>query len=128
MKLHKIVITVGILALISCTQRQKSPILKINKEVIDFGQIKSDSVLKVYFEYQNGGTDSLQLMNATVDCGCTTVNYKKEKIAPGEKGIIEVIYLPKSNNDSGFVTKNVALMTNASLPIKVIKIKGAVIK
>lgn len=41
---------------------------------------------------------------------------------------MKVIYEPKSNGDSGFVAKNIAVMANASTPIKIIKIKGIVIK
>lgn len=117
-----------ILVMVSCMQNQKSPVLTFNKDIVDFGQIKSDSVLKIYFEYQNDGDDSLKLINATFDCGCTSVNYEKRGIAPGNKGAIEVIYLPKSNNDSGFVSKNIALLTNMTTPIKVIKFKGVIIK
>lgn len=128
MKINSIYIGIVILILASCTSIQKGPILNINRDIIDFGEIKSDSLLTLYFEYQNTGSDSLKIIKAVADCGCNDVKYDKEILNPGEKGIIEVIYQPKSNSDSGFVSKNIALMTNAATPIKIIKIKGVVIK
>lgn len=124
----KIYITIiALLSVTSCNQTQKYPILNVNKDAIDFGKIRIDSILKVYFDYQNTGSDTLKLISASTDCGCTDINYNKESLAPGEKGIIEVIYTPKSNNDSGFISKNIALRSNTLAPLKVIKIKGVVI-
>ena len=127
MKFNSLFIAFAILILASCTSIQKKPILYITKEFIDFGEITNDSLLKLYFEYENIGSDSLKLLKITADCGCTYAKYDKEVLAVGEKGIIEVLYQPSLNRDSGFVSKNIALMTNAATPIKIIKIKGVVL-
>ena len=116
-----------LLSFISCNQPEKQPILSIKNDIINFGKIKSDSVLKVYFDYQNTGSDTLKILNVSADCGCTLINYEKENIAPGEVGEVEIIYIPKSNKDSGIVVKNIALRSNCLQPLRVIKIKGEVI-
>lgn len=128
MKNNSVAICLALLILPSCTPKQKEPMLIINRTIVDFGKIKSDSLLTIDFNYQNGGSDSLKIVNAVADCGCTSVQYDKKILALGEKGVMKVIYEPKSNGDSGFVAKNIAVMTNASTPIKIIKIKGIVIK
>lgn len=128
MKINSIIFIIGILLLISCMSKQKRPVLDISRDVIDFGVIKGDSILKVYFEYKNSGSASLRMIKANADCGCTDVKYDKEVLFPGEKGIIEVIYQPGTNNDSGHISKNIAIMTNAQIPIKVIRIEGVVKK
>lgn len=112
----------------ACQQGRKSSLLIFEKDMLDFGKIKKDSVLKVYFDFKNAGFDTLKFMNVSADCGCNEVNYKKEGFLPGQVGTIEVIYTPNSNNDSGIVSKNIAIRSNSEIPIKVIKIKGEVVE
>lgn len=114
--------------LFSCEQSNRSAVLSMNNDVIDFGKIKIDSILRINFNFKNTGTDTLKLISASVDCGCTKVNYQREIFLPGEDGAIEVIYDPKLNNDSGLVSKNVGLRTNGVPPVKVIKIRGQVVR
>lgn len=120
----------GLFILLSCAcqQAKKSSVMTLEEDVVDFGKIKKDSILKVYFDFRNTGSDTLRLINVSADCGCTEVNYKKENILPGQDGVIEVIYKPGTNNDSGIVSKNIAIRSNSVSPIKVVKIKGEVFK
>lgn len=112
----------------ACQNTKTSPLLTLEKEVLDFGKIKWDSILKTSFDFKNTGTDTLKLINVSADCGCTQVNYKKENIPPGQGSVIEVIYSPNINKDSGIVSKNIAIRSNSEPPIKVIKIKGEVVE
>lgn len=128
MRTYSIILSICVFVLMSCLQKEKSPVLSISKEIINLGEIMSDSVLKFYVEYQNSGIGSLKIINASADCGYTSIKFDKEILMAGEKGSIEIIYTPAENKDSGVFSKNIAIRTNATTPIKVITIKGIVIK
>lgn len=62
----------------------------------DFGTIQ-ESVGDVSYEFHftNEGNAPLLVLRATASCGCTTPEYTKQPIRPGEKGIIKVTYHAK---------------------------------
>ncbi len=123
-----IYLAIAIVIIESCNPENKHPILQFEEEVYDFGTIKDDSNLVVNFEFKNIGVSNLEIKKANADCGCTTVKFEKKEVKPGESGIIEIVYSPISNNDSGSISKNIALISNEQTPIRIIKIKGNVTK
>ncbi len=58
----------------------------------NFGTVRSGDIVKHNFEFTNSGTTPLVIAKATASCGCTVPNYPKEPIAPGQQGVIEVVF------------------------------------
>lgn len=71
---------------------------KVNfaKTAHDFGTIKeSDGDVTCEFQFTNTGNSPILILRATASCGCTSPEYTKQPIRPGEKGVISVTYHAK---------------------------------
>lgn len=79
---------------------------EFTEDVWDFGTIKSGDVVNHVFNFKNTGTEPLIISNAKGSCGCTAPNWPKEPIAPGESGVIKVVFNSrgKSNKQNKLVT------------------------
>ncbi|MEM6261124.1 MAG: DUF1573 domain-containing protein [Bacteroidota bacterium] len=93
----------------------------------DFGTVTDGDLVRHTFEFTNTGAAPIVIQRAKPSCGCTTPNWTKEPIQPGEKGVIEVEFNTK--NKPGMQTKTVTVTGNFADQInKVLKIKGEVKK
>lgn len=91
----------------------------------DFGTFKeSDGVQTTDFIFTNSGNVPLILNNVRASCGCTTPQWTREPIAPGENGTIKVSYDPK--NRPGTFNKTVTVQSNASNAALTLRILGKV--
>ena len=107
--------------------QQKSPSISWDKTSHNFETIKQeDGLVKYRFIFENTGNEPLVLLKVKAECGCTTVDYNKEPIAPGAKGFVEVSYDPK--NHSGIFDKKITVLTNGTLqPASILRITGEVV-
>lgn len=61
----------------------------------DFGKIKEEDGKVTYkFEFVNTGGSALLIQNVTATCGCTSPNWTKSPVAPGEKGFVAATFNP----------------------------------
>lgn len=100
---------------------------KINFETLehDFGTFKEEAGSQTYnFKFVNNGASPLILNNVRASCGCTTPQWTKEPVAPGEEGFIKVSYNPR--NRPGPFNKTVTVSSNAENPTTILRIKGVV--
>ena len=100
---------------------------KINFENLehDFGSFKEAVGSQTYnFKFTNNGASPLILNNVRASCGCTTPEWTKEPIAPGQNGLIKVSYNP--SNRPGPFSKTVTVSSNASNSNVILRIKGVV--
>lgn len=52
----------------------------------DFGTIKEENGPAEFdFKFKNTGSEPLKILNVKASCGCTTPNWTREEVAPGEK-------------------------------------------
>jgi hypothetical protein len=100
------------------------PVMTFEKMEIDYGTIAQGSDPLRKFKFKNTGTEPLIINNARGSCGCTVPAYKKEPIAVGETGEIEVRY---DTQRIGQFTKQVTVETNEGTP-RILSIKGEVIE
>lgn len=101
------------------------PVLKLDKEVHDFGTIVNGTPVETIFKYTNTGNSMLVVSNIKSTCGCTVPsNYTKE-VAPGETGQFTVKFNGKG---SGKVSKSLTMTTNTEKGSQIVKITAMVAK
>lgn len=99
------------------------PVLKLDKEVHDFGTIMNGTPVETKFKYTNTGNSMLVVSNIKSTCGCTVPsNYTKE-VAPGETGEFTVKFNGKGN---GKVSKSLTMTTNTEKGTQIVKITAMV--
>ena len=70
--------------------------IKFTTSSHDFGTIQEkDGDVTTRFEFTNTGDSPLLITRATATCGCTSPEYPKKPLRPGEKGEIVVTYHAK---------------------------------
>ena len=65
--------------------------MTFENEHLDIGKVKRGEIKKFDFVFTNTGTDVIEIDIAS-GCDCTTLDYPKNKILPGKKGIIHVTF------------------------------------
>ena len=93
----------------------------------DFGEIPEGQAVEHVFILNNIGKTPLEIKSITPDCNCAKVRLSANRIKPGKQA--EIIVTFDSQGQGGSFTKLVIIETNDPIePIKMIKIKGTVIK
>lgn len=127
--MNKIVLTIFIIALNSCSVKKQNDRIDQNNEIIkteqvaqikfdsemnDFGKVKSGEILTYSFVFSNSGDTDLIIENAETDCGCLNTNVPEKRIKPGKKGLIEVEF-----NSAGLIgkqLKTIEIQSNSKEP------------
>ena len=102
----------------------KFPIVKLDKEVHDFGTINEGDMVETEFLVTNDGEVDLIISDAKGSCGCTVPKPPKDPIKPGASAPIKVSF--DSNGKPGAQEKTVTLTTNTENGHETFKIKANV--
>lgn len=94
-------------------------------EEIDYGTISQHADGFRTFKFTNTGATPIVITQVKTSCGCTVPTYSKEPVVAGGTGEIQIKY---ATDKIGKFTKTITIVSNASEPNKVIKIKGEVLK
>jgi hypothetical protein len=99
--------------------------LEFKSDKFDFGAVEEGQQAIYSFEFVNKGSDTITLGPSDVraSCGCTTPDWTKTPLAPGQSGYIKAVY--NSQGRPGVFNKTVTVFQNGQY-IKVLKIKGIV--
>ena len=98
--------------------------IKFEEEKFDFGNIKEGELATHFFKFKNTGTVPLILSNLTVQCGCTTPEWPKEPIKPGQTAVIKVVYNTQGRH--GAFSKQVTVNSNGKTSMILLTITGNV--
>lgn len=93
------------------------------EETHDFGTIPQGVPASYTYVFKNTGKEPLIITNAAAGCGCTTPDWTKEPIKPGQKGYVKATYNAAS---AGSFNKTVTVMSNAKKSQVVLYLKGEV--
>jgi hypothetical protein len=118
----KKIILVAVIALMSFTVNAQAKI-EFKTGTIDYGQIAKGSDGVRVFEFTNIGNADLIIQDVKSSCGCTVPEKPKDPVAPGKTGVIKVKY---DTQRVGKIRKTITVYSNATEPIKALKIKGEV--
>lgn len=101
-----------------------APIIKFDSTTYYFDTVYQSSTVDHEFRFTNKGKTPLIISNATGSSGSIVPSYTKEPIAPGQTGIIHVVF--NTTGRLGPQDKCVTVTSNASEPTIVLHIKGIV--
>ena len=91
---------------------EDAPIFEFAKSTYDFGTIKSGEKVSYDFKFKNVGKTPLIISDAQATCGCTVPEKPNHPIAPGEEGVIKVVF--NSEGKFGKQDKVVTITSNAN--------------
>ncbi len=106
-------------------QDPNAPVFEFETDVIDYGKIALNADGVRVFKFKNVGKSPLIINHIKSSCGCTVPKKPTEPILPGKSGEIEVKY---ATNRAGGFSKSITVKSNASEPVKILRIKGIVLK
>ena len=95
--------------------------ITVSETLFDFGKISFKESQKCIFTLQNTGKALLVIDDVNTSCGCTSVQYSKEPVKPGESLRITVIY--KADHPEHF-RKTITIYCNVPTSPLQLKITG----
>ncbi len=102
-----------------------APKISFNTFEHDFGTIaEAGGKVSTSFEFTNLGKNPLLIQRVSASCGCTSPEWSREPILPGNKGFIKATFDP--TNRPGAFHKTITVVTNAEPQTTVLKITGNV--
>lgn len=106
--------------------RAQGPGIKFDNSIHNFGQIKEqDGPVSHTFWFANNGDSLLVVNDVLVSCGCTTPDWTRTPVKPGERGFIKVEYDPVGQ--PGDINKYLTIKSNALVQQTKLYIRGEVI-
>lgn len=79
-------------SILSAQEVTQNPVeLIFEQKHIDLGKVMKGETKTFDYNFTNIGTDTIEI-SIVSGCDCTTLDWTQGKIAPGEKGIINVIF------------------------------------
>jgi hypothetical protein len=98
---------------------------KFDTNTHDFGEVPEEGgAVRYKFEFTNNGEVPIKVLDVKASCGCTTPDWSKDEIRPGEKGYIVAEYNPQ--NQPGQFHKTLTVSTNSEPNVSILNIKGVV--
>lgn len=95
-------------------------------DVYDYGKVdESAGGVEGEFTFTNTGDAPITITDVATVCGCTVPIWPKEPVLPGATGFIRVTL--KTENRAGPITKELTVISNASEPKKVLKLRGEIV-
>jgi len=103
-----------------------APVMKFEKEIHDFGKIKTGDKVNYDFKFTNTGKSPLIISEAHATCGCTIPEWPKAPVKPGDSGIIKVTF--NSAGKSGLQDKQITVTANTVPAQTMVHLIGEVLK
>jgi hypothetical protein len=98
---------------------------EFDKVYHDFGNVGPDSENTTEFKITNTGKVPLILDDVSASCGCTTPQWPKEPIPPGQSDVIAVTFSPKPNQKEE-IKKTVTVTANTTEKVHIVDIRAFV--
>ncbi len=85
--------------------------VEFEKSKHDFGTIaEADGLAYVGFRYKNVSDKPFVINNVVTSCGCTTPEYRKAPLMPGEESVIKVAFNPQGR--PGYFSKDIVIYSD----------------
>lgn len=105
-------------------QEKVGPKMTFDSATHNFGDVerKGGDLVKE-FRFVNNGDEPLVIKKITKSCSCTTVNYSRKPVMPGQSGVITIKYEPHKVEE-GVFNRVIQIYTNASNKARILAIQG----
>lgn len=114
------VLLIAAIAGLTTAAAQNAPEITFKEEVHDFGTFPEESgKVTCTFEFTNTGKADLVLQNVRASCGCTTPEWTKTPVKPGESGIVTATY--NATGRPGRFSKTITVTSNGGEKRLIIK-------
>jgi hypothetical protein len=90
----------------------------------DFGTIPEGEVIEHVFSFKNSGQAPLVISNIQASCGCTSPDWTKTPIKPGDEGFVKVVF--NSAGKTGVQSPTVTIQANTTPNVTRLRLKGTV--
>ena len=90
----------------------------------DFGNIQEGKVVEKIFNFTNNGQAPLVISNITASCGCTSPDWTKSPVQPGQTGFVKVVF--NSAAKSGAQSPTVTIQANTNPSVTRLSMRGSV--
>ncbi|MGM0946872.1 MAG: DUF1573 domain-containing protein [Bacteroidota bacterium] len=90
----------------------------------DFGTIREGEVIERVFNFTNNGEAPLVISNITASCGCTSPDWTKAPVNPGEEGFVKVVF--NSTAKTGAQSPTVTIQANTNPTVTRLRMRGTV--
>lgn len=87
---------------ITPTDTVKRGVISFSKDTVHLGTFSENKVQRCEYEFYNDGDAPLEILQVQATCGCTRPIFSKEKVMPGERGVIRVEYDGKGKPEGRF--------------------------
>ncbi|MDB5261822.1 MAG: hypothetical protein JWQ14_1103 [Adhaeribacter sp.] len=87
------------------------PVLTFAETKFDFGNIQEGEVVKHIYKFRNTGNQPLLISEVRVTCGCTSPEWTKTPVAPGQTGFVTIQF--NSTSKPGQNMKVVTVVSNS---------------
>ncbi len=99
--------------------------LKFEKPIHNFGTIiETEGNAEYVFRFTNTGRGPIRILQILTSCGCTTSDYTKTAVNPGESGYVKAIFDPKDRQ--GPFSRTLTVVTNGLPETYVLTVEGSV--
>ncbi len=124
--MKKIMLTLAcmLLSAFAFAQQANGPILSLESNILDLGVIEEQGEISREVTFTNLGNGSLILKLVKASCGCTTSNWSREFIHPGQSSSLTINY--DTNGRLGPIYKTVDIISNSIDGAQTITITGEV--
>lgn len=98
--------------------------LKLDTSTVDFGDVQrrgDDLVREVGFV--NDGSSPLVILSVTTSCSCLKAHYSRKPVAPGERGVIKIIYEARKM-ELGVFHRVMQVRSNSADGVNLITVQG----
>jgi len=78
---------------------EPAPVMTFEKKFVDFGEVKKGEKRQTVFKFTNTGNAPLEI-DLISACDCTTTDYPRLPVMPGESGEIDVVFDSTEKDES----------------------------
>ena len=100
------------------------PVIQFEKTEHDFGKILQGEQVSYTFKFKNVGDAPLLITAVEKTCGCTSPEFTRTPVKPGDDGKITITY--DSKGHKGFQNKRLIVKANTNPSESIIRIKAQV--
>ncbi len=104
-------------------KQEENAVFAWSETAHDFGKVKQGSPVTTEFKFKNTGKVALIITHVQASCGCTTPDWTKTPVPPGQEGFVKATY---NAANAGTFDKAVTVTANIDGGTVVLKIKGEV--